>query len=308
MSRRTAGDISTPVVVNCTAGLVVADLRHGRRRRCRSAPTRSQAAVTEPVKPFLDTVVVSGTLHVYVSQTDRGELVFGASADPFASYSMRGSLAFTEELAGHVLELMPSLSKMRAAAPVGRAVRHDARLLARSWASRRSRGSWSTSAGARTGSRPARSPARRWPSRSPPARRPRSSPPSTWPGSPKGASSGEKGAAAVGPLSGVILVPCPWCGPRNVGGVPLRRRVVGRPDPATRPARGVAGLPLLHDNPAGWTTETWYHRAGCRRTSSSSATRDQRDRGPRGSPRAARQQEERATGGNVAGDGGGAIY
>ena len=72
-----------------------------------------QAAVTEPVRPFLDPVIVSGTLHVYVSQTDRGELVFGASVDPFTSYSMRGSLEFTEGLAGHVLELMPSLSKMR---------------------------------------------------------------------------------------------------------------------------------------------------------------------------------------------------
>jgi sarcosine oxidase subunit beta len=72
-----------------------------------------QAAVTEPVRPFLRTVVVSGTLHVYVSQTDRGELVFGASVDPFTSYSMRGSLDFTEGLAGHVLELMPSLSKLR---------------------------------------------------------------------------------------------------------------------------------------------------------------------------------------------------
>src|SRR5882757_7143646 len=72
-----------------------------------------QAAVTEPVKPFLGTVIVSGTLHVYVSQTDRGELVFGASVDPFTSYSMRGSLDFIEGLAGHVLELMPGLAKMR---------------------------------------------------------------------------------------------------------------------------------------------------------------------------------------------------
>ena len=61
-----------------------------------------QAAVTEPVRPFLHTVVVSGTLHVYVSQTDRGELVFGASVDPFASYSTRGSLEFAEGLASHV--------------------------------------------------------------------------------------------------------------------------------------------------------------------------------------------------------------
>ena len=72
-----------------------------------------QAAVTEPVKPFLSTVIVSGTLHVYISQTDRGELVFGASVDPFTSYSMRGSLEFIEGLAGHVLELMPALGKVR---------------------------------------------------------------------------------------------------------------------------------------------------------------------------------------------------
>ncbi len=72
-----------------------------------------QAAVTEPVRHFLRAVVVSGTLHVYVSQTDRGELVFGASVDPFGSYSTRGSLEFTEELAGQILELMPSIAKVR---------------------------------------------------------------------------------------------------------------------------------------------------------------------------------------------------
>jgi sarcosine oxidase subunit beta len=50
---------------------------------------------------------------VYVSQTDRGELVFGASVDPYSSYSTRGSLEFTEELAGHVLALMPSIDNIR---------------------------------------------------------------------------------------------------------------------------------------------------------------------------------------------------
>ena len=106
------GDIATRVVVNCTAGwsTLISDMA-GVRMPISTFPL--QAAVTEPVKPFLDPVIVSGTLHVYVSQTDRGELVFGASVDPFASYSMRGSLEFTEGLAGHVLELMPSLAKMR---------------------------------------------------------------------------------------------------------------------------------------------------------------------------------------------------
>jgi len=110
--RTTRGDVGADVVVNATAGWasLVADMA-GVRLPVQTFPL--QAAVTEPVKPFLRTVVVSGTLHVYVSQTARGELVFGASVDPFASYSTRGSLEFTEGLASHVLQLMPSLSSLR---------------------------------------------------------------------------------------------------------------------------------------------------------------------------------------------------
>src|SRR5689334_16691044 len=76
--RTNRGDIASPVVLNCTAGwsTLVAALA-GVRLPIQTFPL--QAAVTEPVRPFLHSVVVSGTLHVYVSQTDRGELVFGAS-------------------------------------------------------------------------------------------------------------------------------------------------------------------------------------------------------------------------------------
>ena len=106
------GPIATPVVLNATAGwsTLISDMA-GVAMPVMTYPL--QAAVTEPVKPFLSTVIVSGTLHVYISQTDRGELVFGASVDPFTSYSMRGSLEFIEGLAGHVLELMPALTKVR---------------------------------------------------------------------------------------------------------------------------------------------------------------------------------------------------
>ncbi len=106
------GDIATRVVLNATAGwsTLVADMA-GVRLPVTTYPL--QAAVTEPVKPFLSAVIVSGTLHVYVSQTDRGELVFGASVDEFTSYSMRGSLEFAEGLATHVLQLMPALAKVR---------------------------------------------------------------------------------------------------------------------------------------------------------------------------------------------------
>jgi sarcosine oxidase subunit beta len=110
--RTSRGPVASPVVVNCTAGwsTLICDMA-GVRVPVQTFPL--QAAVTEPVRPFLDAVVVSGSLHVYVSQTDRGELVFGASVDPYPSYSMRGSLDFIEGLAGHVLELMPSLAKLR---------------------------------------------------------------------------------------------------------------------------------------------------------------------------------------------------
>ena len=106
------GDIATRVVLNATAGwsTLIADMA-GVALPVTTSPL--QAAVTEPVKPFLGTVIVSGTLHVYISQTDRGELVFGASVDPFTSYSTRGSLEFVEGLAGHVLQLMPALANVR---------------------------------------------------------------------------------------------------------------------------------------------------------------------------------------------------
>lgn len=110
--RTNRGSIATSAVVNCTAGWSsLISKMAGVDMPIKTFPL--QAAVTEPVQPFLHAVVVSGTLHVYVSQTDRGELVFGASVDPFPSYSMRGSLEFTEGVASDLVELMPSLASMR---------------------------------------------------------------------------------------------------------------------------------------------------------------------------------------------------
>lgn len=106
------GFVKAGTVVNVTAGwcTTIADMA-GVKLPVTTFPL--QACVTEPLKPFLDVIIVSGSLHVYVSQSDRGELVMGAAVDPFASYSMRGSLGFTEGLAGHMLELFPSLSHVR---------------------------------------------------------------------------------------------------------------------------------------------------------------------------------------------------
>jgi sarcosine oxidase subunit beta len=71
-----------------------------------------QAMVTEPLKPWLDPIVVSASLHVYVSQSARGELVMGASLDPYELHSTRSTLEFAESLATHMLELFPFLSKV----------------------------------------------------------------------------------------------------------------------------------------------------------------------------------------------------
>jgi len=72
-----------------------------------------QAMVTEPVKPVLDTVVMSPAIHVYASQSDRGELVIGGGADVYHSYMQRGSLATTEAVVAALIELFPSYSRLR---------------------------------------------------------------------------------------------------------------------------------------------------------------------------------------------------
>lgn len=72
-----------------------------------------QACVTEPLKPVIDPVIVSATLHVYLSQTDKGELVIGAEIDPYQSYSMKGTLPTLEQMATYTLELFPQLHGVR---------------------------------------------------------------------------------------------------------------------------------------------------------------------------------------------------
>ena len=72
-----------------------------------------QAFVTEPVKPFLDPVIVSAQMHVYVSQTDRGELPVGAEIEPYTTYKGTGTFSFLEVSARHLLELFPQLERLR---------------------------------------------------------------------------------------------------------------------------------------------------------------------------------------------------
>ena len=72
-----------------------------------------QALVSEPLKPILDTVVMSGAVHVYISQSDKGELVMGAGIDSFNSYAQRGALRTIEEMMAACIELFPFVSRLR---------------------------------------------------------------------------------------------------------------------------------------------------------------------------------------------------
>ncbi len=72
-----------------------------------------QALVSEPIKPVIDCVVMSNQVHVYVSQSDKGELVIGAGIDPYNSYASRGGLAVIEEQMRAIVQLYPIFSRLR---------------------------------------------------------------------------------------------------------------------------------------------------------------------------------------------------
>ena len=72
-----------------------------------------QAFVSEPVKPMIDTVIMSQSVHCYISQSDKGEIVLGGDPDHYPSYSQRGQPMRIEAVAGQAIGLVPALSKLR---------------------------------------------------------------------------------------------------------------------------------------------------------------------------------------------------
>ncbi|HEY0183774.1 MAG TPA: sarcosine oxidase subunit beta family protein [Rhodopila sp.] len=72
-----------------------------------------QALVSEPVKPALPCVVMSNTVHAYISQSDKGELVIGGATDVYTSYSQAGALHVGCETLAAVCELFPSFRRLR---------------------------------------------------------------------------------------------------------------------------------------------------------------------------------------------------
>ena len=72
-----------------------------------------QALVSEPIKPVINTVVMSNAVHAYVSQSDKGELVIGAGTDGYNSFTQRGGYDVIEETVRAIVELYPIFGKMK---------------------------------------------------------------------------------------------------------------------------------------------------------------------------------------------------
>jgi sarcosine oxidase subunit beta len=108
----TRGTIRTTKVGVVAAGhtSVIAEMA-GMRMPLESFPL--QALVSEPVKPVFPCVVMSNSMHAYISQSDKGELVIGAGTDQYTSYSQTGGLHITTHTLDAICELFPMFRRMR---------------------------------------------------------------------------------------------------------------------------------------------------------------------------------------------------
>ncbi|MBC6440752.1 MAG: FAD-dependent oxidoreductase [Rhodospirillales bacterium] len=110
--RTTRGTIAAGKVLQAVAGMSGEVARMaGFKLPLKTIPL--QACVSQPLKPFLDAIVVSGSLHVYVSQSSRGELVMGGATDPYGVYQTRSTLDFKEGLMMHMMELLPYIGEVK---------------------------------------------------------------------------------------------------------------------------------------------------------------------------------------------------
>ena len=107
------GEIKAPKVAVCVAGSTGAVMSLA---GIDTLPIEShvlQAFVTEGIKPFMDSVVTFGAGHLYVTQSDKGGMVFGGDIDGYNSYAQRGNLPIVEDVMSEMLALFPSLSRTK---------------------------------------------------------------------------------------------------------------------------------------------------------------------------------------------------
>ena len=108
----TRGPIRTPKLCLAVAGHsgVLAEMA-GFRLPIESVAL--QALVSEPIKPCMDIVVMANTVHGYMSQSDKGEMVIGGGADGFNNYTQRGSFQHVEETVRALAETFPMISRLK---------------------------------------------------------------------------------------------------------------------------------------------------------------------------------------------------
>jgi sarcosine oxidase subunit beta len=108
----TRGTIRAPRIGVCAAGHTSVIMKMaGVELPLESYPL--QALVSEPVKPVFPCVVMSNTIHAYISQSDKGELVIGAGTDAYTSYTQRGALEITSHALEAICELFPMFRRLR---------------------------------------------------------------------------------------------------------------------------------------------------------------------------------------------------
>jgi sarcosine oxidase, subunit beta len=108
----TRGPIATKKIAVVAAGNTsVIMAMAGVRMPLESYPL--QALVSEPLKPFMPCVAMSNTIHAYMSQSDKGELVIGAGMDAYTSYSQMGGLHIATQTMEAICEMFPIVSRIR---------------------------------------------------------------------------------------------------------------------------------------------------------------------------------------------------
>jgi sarcosine oxidase subunit beta len=109
----TRGVLRAPKVGLAVAGMTSEVLRMAGVDRLPIESHVLQAFVTEPLKPLIHCVVTFGGGHMYVSQSDKGGLVYGGNLDYYNSYAQRGNLPVVREVASELLAVFPNLAKVR---------------------------------------------------------------------------------------------------------------------------------------------------------------------------------------------------
>ena len=215
-----------------------------------------QALVSEPIKPVLDTVVMSNAVHGYISQSDKGELVIGAGIDAYVGYGQRGSFSGHREHAG---ARSSSCSRSSAGVRMNRAVGRHRRRVPRRLPDHRQDAGRGPVLQLRLGHRRLQGHARLGLRLRPHDRAGRPHelnaafsldrfPPAT------DRRARRRRRRPLSQESAMLLIPCPWCGPRDETEFSLRRRGAhraARRTPTRSPTREWARLPLHAQEPAG---------------------------------------------------------